>query len=143
MTDYSEFIESASSQPYWIIDILPGQVPAARRQQYFEAEKHFTQEPQLSAIHRQFSNLMVKLGCYLDLVVVDDECLTVEGPLPAALARMFASRRPFSMIIEHNVLLTYGGDDHYMTLYAPTPASLPHLTALAAAQGLFLWRPPC
>lgn len=140
--DYSEVIEGLLLKPYWIIDILPEQVPTARQKQYFEAEKYFMEEPQRSVIHQQFRNLLVKLGCYHDLVVADGDGHCVDGPLPAALTRMFASLQPFFVLLEtHGAMVTYGGDDHYMTLY--TSAALPPLLApLVSAEGLFLWQPP-
>lgn len=139
--DYSEIIEDLLEKPFWLIDILPAQVPETRGAQYFEAEKYFLEEPQKSAIHQQFVNLLVKLGCYHDLVVVDVDGHCVDGPLPDTLVRLFASDEPFFVLLDGDAAMVgYTGEDHLMTLYNPSPPLLPLLSALTAASGLFLWQ---
>lgn len=141
--DYSEVIESFLTKPYWIIDILPEQVPSARQKQYFETEKYFMQEPQRSVIHQQFCNLLVKLGCYHDLVVFNADGLRIDGPLPGTLTQVFASRQPFFVLIDSDeAMIAYNGDDHNLTLYTPAATPLPLLARLATAERLFLWQPP-
>ena len=141
--DYSEVIECFLTKPYWIIDILPKQVPASRAKQYFEAEEYFLQEPQRTAIHRQFCNLLVKLGCYHDLAVVDADGHRIDGPLPDALTQLFASRQPFFILIDSDeAMIAYNGNDHNLTLYTSAATPLPLLAQLATAERLFMWQPP-
>ena len=37
----TDFIESLLEKPYWLIDVLPKQVPAGSAGQYFKAERYF------------------------------------------------------------------------------------------------------
>ena len=68
-------IEELLSKPYWIVDILPKQVPANAGGQYFTIEKYFLSPPHIDAIYRKFANMMLKLNCYDDIKVfqVDGE----------------------------------------------------------------------
>jgi hypothetical protein len=51
-------------------------------------------------------------------------------------------RKPLLVFIEaSDALLTINGDDIYMTVYNPDEALLQLLRPLAAAEGLFLWKP--
>ena len=43
-------IEEYLNKPYWVIDILPKQVPADGRGQYFRIEKFFLEHPQIDHI---------------------------------------------------------------------------------------------
>ena len=47
-------IEEFLDKPYWVIDILPKQVPADDRGQYFRIEKYFLEHPQIDIIYRKF-----------------------------------------------------------------------------------------
>ena len=38
-------------------------------------------------------------------------------------------------------MVTFSGDDHYMTLYNPDAEMLDLVRQLAAAEGLFVWAP--
>ena len=64
-------IEKILEKPYWIIDILPKQVPKDSSGQYFAIEDFFLKE-QLSEIKKKHINVILKLNCYRD-ITIDDE----------------------------------------------------------------------
>ena len=39
--DKTDIIQNLLSKPYWLIDVLPKQVPAGSAGQYFKAERYF------------------------------------------------------------------------------------------------------
>ena len=53
LMDYSSLIDDLLSKPYWIIDILPKQVPADNGGQYFKIEKYWTKEPNNTVIGKK------------------------------------------------------------------------------------------
>ena len=59
----SKTIEELLNAPYWIIDILPKQVPAGNAGQYFVIEKYL-RETQLSEIKKKHVNMILKLNHY-------------------------------------------------------------------------------
>ena len=65
-------IEEYLKRPYWVIDILPKQVPAGSKGQYFEIEKYYREHPQIDNIYRKFTNILLKLNCYEDIDVSHD-----------------------------------------------------------------------
>ena len=138
-----EIIEAFLDKPYWIIDILPIQVPADAAGQYFRIERYFLS--QLDIISKRFASVLVKLNCYIDLQVGLEEDW-ISNPDPDNLERLFRNavslRSPLSIIIgPNNALVTFSGDDHYMTLYGPDPDLLSLISKLASAEGLFVWGP--
>ena len=138
-------IEEYLKRPYWVIDILPKQVPAGSKGQYFEIEKFFLEHPQINNIYRKFTNILLKLNCYEDIDVSHDGDEWITNPTPqeleAALLKCMANKQLFYIILKSaDVLITVSGDDTYMTVYNPTEEALELIGSLAGSEGLFLWR---
>ena len=140
----SDVIESLLSKPYWLIDVLPKQVPAGSAGQYFKAERYFLSR--LDEIGRKFSRILIRLNCYYDLQVSTDGETWILNASPGDLARRFeesaSSHSPLSIFIGSDVaLVTFSGDDHYMTIYNPDEDLLELVRQCAQAEGLFVWGP--
>ena len=138
-------IEEYLNKPYWVIDILPKQVPANGKGQYFKIEKYYLEHPQIDDIYRKFTNILLKLNCYNDINVSHDGDKWITNPAPheleAALLGGLADKQMFYIILKSaDVLITVSGDDTYMTVYNPTEKVLELLGSLAGSEGLFLWR---
>lgn len=137
-------IESLLSKPYWLIDVLPKQVPAGSAGQYFEAERYYLSR--LDEIGRKFAQVIIRLNCYYDLLVSTDGETWILNESPEDLMRRFeesaASHSPISILIgSDEALITFSGDDHYMTLYNPDEELLELVRQCAQAEGLFVWGP--
>ena len=50
-------IETLLRKPYWVIDILPGQVPEDSAGQYFAIEKYYLRQPGITDIHNRFTSV--------------------------------------------------------------------------------------
>ena len=130
------------NRPYWIIDILPKQVPADSPGRYFTVEKYFLGH--LDDLCRKFARVLIKLNCYRDLRVSTDHERWTGDFSPEDLETFFQesvdTHSPlFIQIHPSDALLTFTGDDHYLTLYAPDEDLLTLLRPLAASEGLFVW----
>ena len=127
---------------YWIIDILPKQVPADSPGRYFTVEKYFLAH--LDELCRKFARVLIKLNCYRALQVSKDNEQWTEDFSPEDLETFFQesvdTHSPlFIQIHPSDALLTFSGDDHYLTLYTPDDDLLTMLRPLAASEGLFVW----
>ena len=139
-------IEEYLNKPYWVIDILPKQVPAEGRGQYFKIEKYYLEHPQIDNIYRKFTNILLKLNCYEDIDVSHDgeEWMTNPAPheLEAALLKYMADKQMLYIVLKSaDVLITVSGDDTYMTVYNPTEEVLELIDSLTGSEGLFMWKP--
>ena len=139
-----DIIEPLLGKPYWLIDVLPKQVPAGSAGQYFKAERYFLSR--LDEISRKFARILIRLNCYYDLQVSTDGETWILNVSPEDLVGRFeesaASHSPLSVLIEsEDVLITFSGDDHYMTLYNPGEELLELARQCAQAEGLFVWGP--
>lgn len=135
-------IDDYLEKPYWVIDILPKQVPADSRGQFFTIEQYFLSDEQAEQRCRQFCNILMKLNCYEDIAVCGLSEEWTINPHPVDLEQRLLERKPLFVFIEaSDALLTINGDDIYMTVFNPDEALLQMLRPLAASEGLFLWKP--
>ena len=72
-------VEELLQCPYWIIDILPSQVPEDSPGQFFSVEEYFLQGDRIEEIKQKHIDLILKLNCYRDISIGDE---TVINPAP-------------------------------------------------------------
>ena len=130
-------IDELLQKPYWIIDILPMQVPKDSPGQYFAVENYFLEEERLSAIKQKHINVILKLNCYRDLSI-DEE--TEKNPRPERIAEEMRKRYLYLMADEAMILPE--PDDTHMTVFHPDEQLLELIKEIAAGEGLFVWQPP-
>ena len=127
-------IDQLLQTPYWIIDILPKQVPKDSPGQYFAVERYYLKH-QMAAVKQKHINVILKLNCYFD-ITLDDE--TEVNPAPEKIADVMRSRHVNIRVGES--LLTSEADDTYMTVYNADERLLSLMRSLAVAEGLFIWK---
>jgi len=129
-------VEELLQCPYWIIDILPAQVPSDSPGQYFAVEKYFLQGGRIEEIKQKHINLILKLNCYRDISIGDE---TVVNPLPDHIAAEMKKRYLYIMTGESMILSE--PDDTHLTVFDPDPQLLEQIRQIASGEGLFVWKP--
>ena len=126
-------IEELLQAPYWIIDILPAQVPKDSPGQYFAIEDHFLKE-QPEEIKKKHINVILKLNCYMDISVEGET-----NPAPDKVAAVMRER--YVYIMAGDAMILSEPDDTHMTVFHPDDRLLELLRSLSASEGLFVWKP--
>ena len=139
-------VEEYLEKPYWVIDILPKQVPADSKGQYFKIEEYYLEHPQIDAIYRKFTNVLLKVNCYEEIDVSQDGEKWMTNPAPkdieAMLLKCISNESMISVYLKlSDALITISGDDTYMTIYNPSEETIELLGSLATSEGLFIWSP--
>ena len=139
-------IEDYLETPYWVIDLLPRQVPAQSRGQYFRIDEHYRRHPQIDALYRRFADILLKLNCYEDLAFSTDGDTWETNPLPAQIEEMVRQRLSdkdmlYVLLPAVETLITLSADDTCMTICNLSAETLELLAPLVASEGLFLWKP--
>ena len=130
----SRTIEELLNTPYWIIDILPKQVPAGSAGQYFAIEKYL-RETQLSDIKKKHVNLILKLNCYKDISLDEDKEINIS---PEKIADAIYKR--YVNIMVDDAMIVSEPEDTYLTIYNPDEDLLTLIRELASGEGMFVWR---
>ena len=125
-------IDELLDAPFWIIDILPKQVPKDSRGQYFAIEDFFLKE-QLPSIKQKHLNVILKLNCYMDIAIEGET-----NPAPARTAEIVNDRFVYIMVGDSMILSE--PDDTHMTLFGPDERLLELIKEIAASEGLFVWK---
>ena len=129
-------VEELLQSPYWIIDIMPSQVPADSPGQYFAVEKYFLRGDRIEEIKQKHIDLILKLNCYRDISISDE---TEINPLPEHIAVEMKNRYLYIMIDESMILSE--PDDTHLTVFDPDPELLDLIRQIASGEGLFVWKP--
>ena len=129
-------IEELLQCPYWIIDILPAQVPSDSPGQYFAVEKYFLQGGRIKEIKQKHIDLILKLNCYRDISIGDE---TVIHPSPDHIADEMKKRYLYIMTGESMILSE--PDDTHLTVFNPDSELLELIGQIASGEGLFVWKP--
>ena len=136
-----EKIEELLEKPYWVIDILPYQVPKESAGRYFAVEEHYLKDPQNRKLRQCFVEILLKLNCYYDFLVNQNDNVIV-NPSPERVEEMILQNTDtVDIILKEDALITVRNDDTYLTVYDPDEKLLETLKQLSAAHGLFLWKP--
>lgn len=140
-------IDELLEKPYWIVDILPKQVPANAEGQYFKIEQYYLKR--LSFMCRKYGDMLLKLNCYFDIEVSHDGEKWLCNPEPDSFEQRISacmSEHPtkpslFISLKSQDVLLVIERDCTYLTVYNPTEEVLSLICQLATSEGLFVWQP--
>ena len=130
----SKTIEELLNTPYWIIEILPKQVPAGSAGQYFAIEKYL-RETQLSDIKKKHVNLILKLNCYKDISLDEDKEINIS---PEKIADAIHKR--YVNIMVDDAMIVSEPEDTYLTIYNPDEDLLTLMKELASGEGMFVWK---
>ena len=140
-------IEELLEQSYYVMDILPRQVPADSGGQYFKVEEYYLKD--MGSLSRQYADVLLKLNCYYALAFSHDAEHWQKNPEPEKIVRMVKACLSeessesflYVMLTDVPMLLTLQRDTTYMTLYNPSDELLHLLGQLASSEGLFVWSP--
>ncbi len=125
-------IEELLEKPYWIIDILPKQVPKDGPGQYFAIEDFFLEE-RLLEIKKKHINVILKLNCYMD-IMIDDE----KNPSPEQIRNIMLERYVYIMLGDAMILSE--PDDTHLTAFNPDEGLLNLIKEISSSEGLFVWK---
>ena len=142
---YDIITERLLEAPYWVIDMLPEQVPQESRGQFFSVEQYCLTGERHERLCRQFADVVLGLNCYHDLTVNRGDDEWVKNPAPATLVAWLTEALQHghlcALIDDGEALVTASGGDINITLYNPSPALLELVRQLATAAGLHLRQP--
>ena len=142
-------IDELFTKPYWVADFLPEQVPKYSGGQFSAIEQYYLREPQLSELRKKFFTIILKLNCFYDISVLADPEGDLEdaelNPDPDKLYSLFvgenASNCVMMFVRNEETMIVSNKDDACIAIYNPSEHVLALISQIAAAEGLFVWKP--
>lgn len=137
--------EAYYEKPYWVVDLLPEQVPPDSPGRYFAVEGFYLEPPRYAALRRRFADILLKLYCYYDMEAggPEDDAFRRDIDPERLYAWITDNKRDLRILLpEERALIALDRDDICITVYDPSPVLLRRIGQLAAAEGLFVWQPP-
>lgn len=143
---YDPLIETLLNGPYWVADILPAQVPADAKGQYFAVDRWYRRVMQMTTLRRKQAEMLLRLNCYYDMLIsLDGGERWERNPDPAALvgrlAALHGNEFLRALFPPQETMIDIEPDDTCMAVYCPQPDVLALIRKLTEAEGLFLWQP--
>lgn len=145
MADASERVEELLERPYWVVDLLPRQVPADAPGQFFAVERWLLDGSRGEGLRQRFADVLLGLNCYYDLLFIrDDETEGAFNPSPRKLVRwVLRDCGMVNVLVEgEGALVTVPSQSTCMTVYGASDELLGLVRQLAGSAGLFVWQPP-
>ena len=127
-------IDELLQTPYFIIDIIPKQVPTDSVGQYFVVERYFLEKDRFQVIKQKHINVILKLNCYRKILIAGE---TAPNPRPEYIADEMRNRLLYIMVDDAMILSE--PDDIHMTIFNPDEELLDLVKIIAAGEGLFVW----
>ena len=94
MKKMQDIIDELIEKEYWVLDILPEQVPAESPGQYFAIEEYYLKPPNIDRIYEKFADILLKLNCYFDFSVIFGDDERIKNPEPELLGEMVKNCLP-------------------------------------------------
>ena len=138
---YDAMTERLLEGKYFVIDLFPRRVPAARGARYFAFEEFALENGYSEELYQKFARILLKLNCYFDMAVTEGSGWE-ENPSPERLYGKITGlgRTGFINILlpVEESLITLNGGDLYMTVFHYSSKLLGTVADLADAEGLFV-----
>lgn len=130
---------------YWLINIVPSQVPESRAEEYFALEREYRQTEKLAQLYALFAGLLTLVSERYDAVLLTfPQNQTTEKPSERQItdAVQTHKRRGAVQLFlpKEETLFTLDAEDLHMTVYLPKKELLTFLKEEAAKRNLYLWR---
>lgn len=127
-------VDELLQKPYWVIDILPEQVPGDSPGQFFEIERFFLERNNLTSIKQKHISVLLKLNCYYQISIDGEINPSPERIVDAVMERSL-------QIMVGDAMIASEPDDLHMTVYNPDEKLIRLITAISSGEGLFVWKP--
>ena len=138
-----QIIDELLENPCYIIDFLPIQVPKDCGGQFLEVEDYLINHYEQYGLKDRFIRFILKAICYYPVSVYWGEWIVQPSPEEIVeIMDVIAKEHSEDMnmlFTSKNVLLQFGGDSLYMSVYNPDKEMCLLFEKIAFSEGLF-WR---
>ena len=139
----SRFIQMA----YWIIDILPSQIPIEKQAEYRALTDEYFESGKVAQLHRRYADILTMINSRFKtamLCMPEDEWTISPDDVAVKDAVIHHTERGCVDLLlpEEETLISLQAEDLYITVYHPTEEILSLLRQAVSESGFYIWQTP-
>ena len=140
-------VERLLEDDYWIIDILPSQIPIEKQAEYRALTDEYFESGKVAQLHRRYADILTMINSRFKtamLCMPEDEWTISPHNNDVRDAVMHHTERGCVDLLlpEEETLISLQAEDLYITVYHPTEELLSLLRQAVSESGFYIWQTP-
>ena len=140
-------VERLLEDDYWIIDILPSQIPVGKQAEYRALTDEYFESGKVAELHRRYADILTMINGRFKtamLCMPEDEWTISPCDIAVKDAVIHHTERGCVDLLlpEEETLISLQSEDLYITVYHPTEEILSLLRQAVSKQGFYIWQTP-
>ena len=132
---------------YWIIDILPSQIPIEKQAEYRALTDEYFESGKVAQLHRRYADILTMINSRFKtamLCMPEDEWTISPDDVAVKDAVIHHTERGCVDLLlpEEETLISLQAEDLYITVYHPTEEILSLLRQAVSESGFYIWQTP-
>ena len=140
-------VERLLEDDYWIIDILPSQIPIEKQAEYRALTDEYFESGKVAQLHRRCADILTMINSRFKtamLCMPEDEWTISPDDVAVKDAVIHHTERGCVDLLlpEEETLISLQAEDLYITVYHPTEELLSLLRQAVSESGFYIWQTP-
>lgn len=140
-------VERLLEDEYWIIDILPAQIPVEKQREYRVLTDEYFESGKVAELHRQYADILTLMSSRYNtamLCMPEDEWTISphDNAIKDAVIRHTERGCVDLLLPDEDVLISLQAEDLTITVYHPTKEILSLLQQEVSKIGFYIWQTP-
>uniref|UniRef100_UPI003864367C DUF4298 domain-containing protein n=1 Tax=Ruminococcus sp. TaxID=41978 RepID=UPI003864367C len=140
-------VERLLEDDYWIIDILPSQIPIEKQAEYRALTDEYFESGKVAQLHRRYADILTMINSRFKtamLCMPEDEWTISPDDVAVKDAVIHHTERGCVDLLlpEEETLISLQAEDLYITVFHPTEEILSLLRQAVSESGFYIWQTP-
>ena len=140
-------VERLLEDDYWIIDILPSQIPIEKQAEYRALTDEYYESGKVAQLHRRYADILTMINSRYNTAMLrmpEDEWTISPDDVAVKDAVIHHTERGCVDLLlpEEETLISLQAEDLYITVYHPTEEILSLLRQAVSESGFYIWQTP-
>ena len=140
-------VERLLEDDYWIIDILPSQIPIEKQAEYRALTDEYFESGKVAQLHRRYADILTMINSRFKtamLCMPEDEWTISPDDVAVKDAVIHHTEQGCVDLLlpEEETLISLQAEDLYITVYHPTEELLSLLRQAVSESGFYIWQTP-
>ena len=140
-------VERLLEDDYWIIDILPSQIPIEKQAEYRALTDEYFESGKVAQLHRRYADILTMINSRFKTAILcmpEDEWTISPHNNDVKDAVMHHTERGCVDLLlpEEETLISLQAKDLYITVYHPTDEIISLLRQAVSESGFYIWQTP-